>query len=219
MTDHDNPDPKLLELLSDIVSAQEPSQMTPEREAELHGVLDSLDRHVSFFYGELFRENVGTHVHAFIEHCGLMGEHVNILRDLLARGIDFTHINGHGDTDKALPIKSYRLRYLQKKFDCMFAPFGLRLEARTDMVPVPDHELTADSVYVAITEACNAVIASLQRNKLQPQAILNVAVMLMVRFIDAAGWSQADAIKQHVCDGVDDIMTARAQDMHDEELS
>ena len=60
-------------------------------------------------------------VHSFIEHTGLMNEHIKLLRLAAAAGIDPEFVSRHGG--QGVPMAGYHAQYLGEKFGCMFAPF------------------------------------------------------------------------------------------------
>lgn len=62
--------------------------------------------------------------HAFIEFTGLMNEYINVCRDALAEGRDFTTFNIH--SGKSM-IKSYQQEYMREKIECIF---GVPLEIK-----------------------------------------------------------------------------------------
>jgi hypothetical protein len=64
---------------------------------------------------------VQTGVHAMIEWCGVMGEHVKMMEDAFAQGIEPNNIDQHsGVTVKAKP---YRVAYICEKIGCQLKPF------------------------------------------------------------------------------------------------
>lgn len=73
------------------------------------------------FYWTLFRLRVGSKQHAFIEWCGVMGEHLNMLGDALEDGHDIRELNQHGGA--AVRAREYRIRYMGEKLRCILAPF------------------------------------------------------------------------------------------------
>jgi hypothetical protein len=73
---------------------------------------------VSHLYRRLFGLNVGGRFHAFLEWCGVMTEHLNIVGDLVAGGHDAFDMNRH--TGETLPVSPYRLSYMAEKMECIF---------------------------------------------------------------------------------------------------
>lgn len=61
------------------------------------------------------------HVHHFIEHAGLMNEHLKVMRDAAANGIDIHTLNVHNSG--RFPMELYQAQYLAEKFSCMFTPY------------------------------------------------------------------------------------------------
>ncbi len=60
--------------------------------------------------------------HQFLEHAGIMNEHVKICRAAAAQGIDFA-------TTAKLPIQTYEAAYIGEKVGCIFGEsFGVSEE-------------------------------------------------------------------------------------------
>lgn len=64
---------------------------------------------------------VRTGVHAFIEHTGIMAEHLTLLKQAAAAGLQAEHINVHGSERQ--PMHGFQAQYLGEKFACIFAPY------------------------------------------------------------------------------------------------
>lgn len=94
--------------------------MTPERRAELEATLEKMHRLSESVYWALFREEIGSECHAFLEHVGLMREFINVCRHSLARGIDYAYANGHGEGE--LAVQPCQLAYLREKLECIYGP-------------------------------------------------------------------------------------------------
>lgn len=80
---------------------------------ELEKMLVDMERASSQFY--IAATQIGNH--AFIEFTGLINEYINICRDNLADGKDFTQANIH--MGKPM-IKSYQRDYMAGKIECIF---------------------------------------------------------------------------------------------------
>lgn len=78
----------------------------------------TLHDEVAHLYKRLFGLNVGGRFHAFLEWCGVMTEHLNIVGDLVAKGHDAFDMNRH--TGETLPVAPYRLSYMAEKMECIF---------------------------------------------------------------------------------------------------
>lgn len=71
-------------------------------------------------YDLFFTTGMGGDVHAFIEFCGVLSKYVDICERCAQQGIDFRHLNTHGNT--ALPVENHDMEYLGEKLDCIFGP-------------------------------------------------------------------------------------------------
>lgn len=78
----------------------------------------ALKKETSELYRRLFLLGVGSRFHAFLEWCGVMGEHLNIVSDLIEQGHDPFDMNRH--TGQTLPVAPYRLAYMAEKMECIF---------------------------------------------------------------------------------------------------
>jgi len=94
-----------------------------------------LREEVSGLYKRLFALNVGGRFHAFLEWCGVMGEHLNICEDMVRKGLPAFEMNRH--TGETPPIPPYRLSYMGEKMECIFD--GL-LKVEADVSPCPEHK-------------------------------------------------------------------------------
>lgn len=64
---------------------------------------------------------VRTGCHAFIEFAGLINEYIDICSAMTASGnTDWMHASARSGT--VLPMKSYQIRYLAEKLDCIYGP-------------------------------------------------------------------------------------------------
>ena len=88
-----------------------------------------LREEVGLLYKRLFSLNVGGRFHAFLEWCGVMGEHLNICEDMVRKGLPAFEMNRH--TGETPPIPPYRLSYMAEKMECIFDGL-LKVEADTD---------------------------------------------------------------------------------------
>ena len=88
-----------------------------ERARDLAYVED-LKAEVGDLYKRLFTLNVGGRFHAFLEWCGVMGEHLNICEDMIKQGLPAFDMNRH--TGQTPPIPPYRLSYMGEKLECIF---------------------------------------------------------------------------------------------------
>jgi hypothetical protein len=79
-------------------------------------MLDAMEVVISRFYPAA----VNTHVHAFIEFCGLMHEFLQMCRATHEEGRDFTMCNTH--TGEALVMKPHHVAYLAEKLGCIYGP-------------------------------------------------------------------------------------------------
>ena len=93
-------------------------QLSEAEKAEQLALLIALDTEVTRLYANLFHLGTGSHFHAFIEWCGVLAEHLNIVRDLVAKGVPAMNMNRH--TGESLPIPGYQLAYLAEKIECIF---------------------------------------------------------------------------------------------------
>jgi len=98
------------------VSSETP--LTEEEIAERIEYIEKLQKIVESFYWTLFHAEVGGKFHAFLEWCGVMGEHLNICKDIAKTGADPFDMNRH--TGKTLPVELYRLKYMAEKMECIF---------------------------------------------------------------------------------------------------
>ncbi|MFZ3482075.1 hypothetical protein [Sphingomonas sp. 3-13AW] len=80
--------------------------------------LKALKGEVGNLYARLFQLQVGARFHAFLEWCGVLSEHLQIVSDLHEQGHDPFNMNRH--TGRALPVAPYRLAYLAEKMECIF---------------------------------------------------------------------------------------------------
>lgn len=87
------------------------------REEALAFIAD-LKKTVSLFYNSLFALNTGGKFHAFVEWCGVMGEHLNIVEGLIKNGHNPFADNVH--SGQTLPIPPYQLAYMAEKMECIF---------------------------------------------------------------------------------------------------
>lgn len=87
--------------------------MTMYEKHELEKMLVDMKRASSQFY--IAATQIDNH--AFIEFTGLMNEYINICRDNLEEGKDFTQANIH--TGQPM-IKSYQRDYMAEKIECIF---------------------------------------------------------------------------------------------------
>lgn len=62
--------------------------------------------------------------HAFLEFTGLMNEYIQLCRQALASGTDFTATTIHGG-GQTLPMEAFHQRYLNEKLSCIY---GVSLE-------------------------------------------------------------------------------------------
>lgn len=67
-----------------------------------------------------YPQAANTHVHAFIEFCGLMQKFIDICENTSKKGRDFNESNTH--TGDALVVAEHDVAYLAEKFDCIFGP-------------------------------------------------------------------------------------------------
>lgn len=56
--------------------------------------------------------------HAFIEFTGLMNEYIDICKNAMASGKDFTKANTH--SGEALPMHGFQANYLLEKLECIY---------------------------------------------------------------------------------------------------
>jgi len=68
-----------------------------------------------------YRESVQSGIHAFIEHTGIMNEHLKLLRDAARAGLQVEHVNVHGS--ERFPMAAHQAAYIGEKFACIFAPY------------------------------------------------------------------------------------------------
>lgn len=87
-----------------------------------------LREEVGLLYKRLFALNVGGRFHAFLEWCGVMGEHLNICEDMVRKGLPAFEMNRH--TGETPHIPPYRLSYMAEKMECIFDGL-LKVEADT----------------------------------------------------------------------------------------
>lgn len=73
---------------------------------------------VTQFYWTLFHAKVGARFHAFIEWCGVMSKHLDIMKELLVRGGDPLHGNIH--TGTPVDLEQHHWDYLNEKIECIF---------------------------------------------------------------------------------------------------
>lgn len=92
-----------------------------------------------------YRAAVKIGVHAFIEHAGLMNEHINVLRRLAEAGVDIAFVNVHcGNVPPESRMKGHHGAYLGEKFACIFSQVMSQQgwKAFTDVV---GHEVPEDA--------------------------------------------------------------------------
>lgn len=92
--------------------------MTVERRVELVALLAQMERARERIYWFMFAESFGSTCHAFIEHCGLMGEFINVCRRNLEKGVDFVWANVH--TGRPLELQPFQVAYLREKLECIY---------------------------------------------------------------------------------------------------
>lgn len=90
--------------------------MTTERKQELEQVLVNMRAVSNNFYAGA----QGCGNHAFLEFTGLMNDYIEVCRDSLNAGIDFTAANTHSGV--ALRLLPFRAAYLSEKLDCIYGP-------------------------------------------------------------------------------------------------
>lgn len=90
---------------------------TDKQRADAIAVVDMLRSLADGFY----RRAAQIGVHSFIEHTGLMNEHIKVLQRAIAEGHDPRAINVHC-THLPTKMKSYEGNYLAEKFCCIFLP-------------------------------------------------------------------------------------------------
>ena len=99
--------------------------------------IEDLKQEVGDLYKRLFTLNVGGRFHAFLEWCGVMGEHLNICEDMIRQGVRAFDMNRH--TGGTPPIPPYRLTYMGEKLECVFDGL-LRVEAADLEAPTNDNK-------------------------------------------------------------------------------
>lgn len=92
--------------------------MTPEQIISDRRLVRQLKTEVADFYMKLFHLKTGGRFHAFVEWCGVMSEHLNLVDKLLISGVDAFDMNQH--TGQQLPIPPYQLAYMAEKMECIF---------------------------------------------------------------------------------------------------
>jgi hypothetical protein len=107
----------------------------------------TLKGEVDHLYKRLFHLNVGGRFHAFLEWCGVMGEHLNIVGDLVEQGANPFDMNRH--TGETLPVAPYRLAYMAEKMECIF-------DGAIEVRPARPGEIDAD-----LSERILAAVTSL----------------------------------------------------------
>lgn len=90
-------------------------KLSKARREELQLTLTKMEAASSTFY--VMAAHSGCH--PFIELTGFMNEYIQICRNALKEGIDFTESNKHAGATK-LPIQTYEAEYLGEKFGCIF---------------------------------------------------------------------------------------------------
>ena len=90
---------------------------------ELAAMIAKMELASSAFYNDARR----TGCHPFIEFAGLMNEYINMCREALTQGQDFTETSIHG-SGQPLPMKGHHRQYLTEKLECIY---GYSLEAIT----------------------------------------------------------------------------------------
>src|SRR3546814_2182567 len=98
-----------------------------------------------FPYTTLFRS-----FHAFLEWCGVMGEHLNITSDLLKQGLPAFEMNRH--TGETPPIAGYRLSYMTEKMECIFDGL-ITVTAASDQTTTPEPNMPQGTFTAAQIEA------------------------------------------------------------------
>lgn len=83
-------------------------------QAELLAMVEQMRVVITAFYGMAQR----THVHGFLEFCGMMGKYADLCSAAAKLGIDFTTANVHGDA--TIPVQGHDIAYLGEKFECIF---------------------------------------------------------------------------------------------------
>ena len=76
---------------------------------------------------EFYRAALRIGCHPFIEFTGLMNEYIQMCREALTQGQDFTETSIHG-SGQPLPMKEHHRAYLTEKLECIY---GYSLEAIT----------------------------------------------------------------------------------------
>lgn len=106
-------------------------------------------------YWRLFNLGVGGRFHAFLEWCGVMGEHLNITSDLLKQGLPAFEMNRH--TGETPPIAGYRLSYMTEKMECIFDGL-ITVTAASDQTTTPEPNMPQGPFTAAQIEAAIAVV-------------------------------------------------------------
>lgn len=104
--------------MTELVESQFTTDFTKEDQEQKLELIKTLKKDVEQFYWTLFSHRAGGEFHAFVEWCGVMSEHLNIVEGLLKKGIDATNMNVH--SGQALPIPDHQLNYLAEKMECIF---------------------------------------------------------------------------------------------------
>ena len=84
--------------------------------AELEEMIREMEAISEHFYWNA----VKVRNHAFIEFCGLMNEYIQMCRDTMLAGGDFTQCNVH--SGRSLSVAEHQGAYLAEKFECIFGP-------------------------------------------------------------------------------------------------
>lgn len=78
-------------------------------------------RYAESISGQFYAAAAKLGLHSFIEHCGLMNEHLKVLRRAHDAGHDIHMFNVHGSA--SFPMKTYEAQYLAEKFSYIFAAY------------------------------------------------------------------------------------------------
>jgi len=98
-------------------SVQYHDGFTPE---ERQQTLSEMQAISDKFYLMVFKAEMGSKAHAFVEFTGVMNEFITLCRGAETQGIDFTTTNTH--SGKALPMQPHNADYLAEKLNCIYGP-------------------------------------------------------------------------------------------------
>jgi hypothetical protein len=83
-------------------------------------LISKMEKIANDLYWRMFRDNVGTYCHPYIEFCGLLNKYVGLCRQAHAQGLDLSLMSEHHGVP--LPAAEHDVMYVAEKLRCIFGP-------------------------------------------------------------------------------------------------